>query len=149
MAIYQTDPRAGNEEMMKLAKDALAAFRADAKKAYAELIKQYEGSTVVVGVFGIGSVSLSVEKGEVKLNPDAREVKEVRGRGAIYPETIVAISEGRLTVMEAFHQKGIVVHSGSENLHEAYESFCRHSEAALKSKRLQKTLKEFRAFADV
>ncbi|MBL3596353.1 hypothetical protein JMM63_12345 [Rhodovulum sulfidophilum] len=142
-------PEDGAKAVEKLAADALAGFKADAKKEYAELVKQYEGASATVGVFGMGSVEVSVLSGEVHINPGAKRMGEQRGVGAISPEALVAISEGKMTVLDAFHRGEIVVRAGSEALHEGYDSFLKNSEAALKSNRLQKTLAEFRKMADV
>ena len=149
MTTYQTDPREGAKMIAKLAEDALSAFRADDKNAYAELVKQYEGAAVVVGVFGIGAVTLAVQKGAVKVNPDTKDVGKLSGRAAVYSGTVAAIADGKLTVMEAYHRNELVVRAPSATLHEAYDSFCKHAESALKSKRLRKNLAEFRKFAGV
>ncbi|WP_299635758.1 hypothetical protein [uncultured Ruegeria sp.] len=151
MADYEQrmQPEEGAKAVEKLAEDALAGFRADAKKEYAELVKQYEGASATVGVFGMGSVEVSVMSGEVHINPNQKRKGKGRGVGAISPEALVAISEGRMTVMDAFHRGEIVVRAESAALHEGYDSFIRNSEAALRSKRLQKTLAQFRKIADV
>lgn len=143
------DPQEGAKAVAKLAEEALAGFKADAKGAYSELVKQYDGASATVGVFGMGSVLVTVKGGEVHFNSDEKRKDKVRGVGAISPEALVAISEGKMTVMDAYHRGEVVVRAGSESLHEGYDSFVRHSESALKSKRLQKTLEQFRKLADV
>ena len=116
------DPEEGAKAVAKLAEDALAGFKADAKGAYSELVKQYEGVSASVGVFGMGSVLLSVAKGEVHINPDDKRRGNHRGAGAISPEALVAISEGKMTVLDAFHRGEVVVRAESDALHEGYDT---------------------------
>jgi hypothetical protein len=146
----QVDPRRGREIVADLAQQAIEAFRTDSKKDYDQLVKSYEGCSAVVGIFGLGSVTIAVSGGAVHVNPSdrARGTKLI-ARGAAYPETIVALSEARLTPLEAFHTGDIVVRAESEELHKAYGLMVKMSEGAIRSERLQGVLKRFRAATHV
>lgn len=140
------DPRRGREIVADLAQQAIEAFRADSKKDYEELVKSYEGCTAVVGIFGLGSVTIAVSGGKVYVDAtDRKRSTKLIARGAAYPETIVALSEGRLTPLEAFHTGDIVVRAESEELHKAYGLMVKMSDSAIRSERLQGVLKKFRA----
>ena len=140
------DPK-GNENQQTiedLAHKALGAFRSDAKKEYDTLVKAYEGCNAVVGIFGMGSVTVAVSKGEVHINPNPKQVStKTVGRGATYPETLVALSKGQLTALEAFHRGDLVARAESGDLHTAYGFLVKFSDAALRSARLQGVLGEF------
>jgi hypothetical protein len=138
------DPREGGAFLERIAKDALEAFRRDCEEEYDTLVKKYDDSAVAVGVFGVGAVTLAVTKGEVHVNPPAEKCPRLRGRGAVYPETVIAIAEGRTTALDAFHRGDLLARAESSELHRAYEYFVRFSDAVMRSKRLQKTLQAFR-----
>jgi hypothetical protein len=139
-------PKRGGNVVAELAQRAVEAFRADSKKDFEQLVKTYDGCNAVVGIFGLGSVTIAVSGGEVYVDP-ADRVRDTKfiGRGAAYPETIVALSEGRLTPLEAFHTGDLVVRADSEELHKAYGLMVKMSDGAIRSERLQGVLKEFRA----
>jgi hypothetical protein len=138
----------GRQVIEELAHKALKAFSADAKKDYEHLVKAYDGCNAVVGIFGMGSVTVAVSKGEVHINPDPKQVPtKTIGRGATYAETLVALSQGELTALEAFHKGDLVARAESNELHKAYGFFVKFSDAALRSERLQHVLEEFRTKA--
>lgn len=135
-----------------IARRALEAFRADAKEAYTQLVKEYDNSSAVIGVFGLGTVTLTVSGGEAAVHEKADEKaleKPARlvARGAAYPETILALSEGRVTPIEAFHSGDLVVRAPSEELHRAFGLMVKYSDTAIRSEQLQGVLKEFRELA--
>lgn len=141
-------PSEGNEIMAKFASKALEAFRGDLKEEYAELVKAYDGSAAAVGVFGIGSVTIAVQNGEVAINPAAEKCPPLIGRGATYPEVISALAQGEVTALDAFHQGHLVVQAeDSGQLHRAYDFFVRFSGKALESRRLHNVLQEFEKYA--
>ena len=138
----------GQGQFAAIARRALEAFRADAQEAYAQLVKEYDNSSAVIGVFGMGSVTLAVRGGEAAIHEQAPDKPgRLVGRGAAYPETILALSEGRVTPVEAFHSGDLVVRAASEELHRAFGLMVKYSESAVRSERLQDVLKEFRALA--
>lgn len=140
----------GNQTVANLLRQAVDAFSADAKEDYAALVREYEGESAVVGIFGMGSATIGVNGGKVVVGNDERAGKARSvGRGSTYPETIVALAEGRMTVLEAFHTGDIVVRAPSEDLHKAYGLAVKMTGAAIGSKRLQSVMKEFRSVASV
>jgi hypothetical protein len=142
-------PREGDRIVEELAKDALGAFRTDAKEAFDQLVKTYDGAAAIVGVFGLGSVTIAVSRGQVHINPNPKEVSAtVIGRGAIYPETLVAISRGEVTVLDAFHKGDLLARAESGELHRAYGHFVKFSDAIARSEKFQGVLKTFRARAN-
>lgn len=142
--------RDGDEAVANLLQKAVDAFSRDAKEEFQRLVKAYEGSNAVVGIFGMGSVTIGVSGGKVRVG-SAEKMGKTRflGRGATYPETIVALAEGRMTPLEAFHTGDIVVRAPSDELHKAYGLAVQMSDAAIRSKNLQGVLREFRAKANV
>jgi hypothetical protein len=138
----------GQRQLAEIAQRALEAFRADAREAYAQLVKEYDDSSAVIGVFGLGAVTLTVSGGEAVIHEKAPDKPgRLVARGAAYPETILALSEGRITPVEAFHSGDLVVRAPSEELHRAFGLLVKHSETAIRSARLQEVLREFRALA--
>lgn len=141
----------GQRRFTEIARRALEAFRADSQEAYAQLVREYDNSSAVVGVFGLGSVTLAVSGGEATILDKAPEKgdRQTRlvGRGAAYPETVLALSEGRVTPIEAFHSGDLVVRAPSEELHRAFGLMVKYSDTAVRSDRLQEVLKEFRELA--
>lgn len=134
----------GDDAMAELANQALEAFRADMSKEYEQLVKTYEGSSAGVGLFGVGSVTIAVQNGEVMINPPAEKCPPLLGRGATYPEVLLALARGQLTGLDAFHRGDLLIQvDDSEELHRAYDFFVRFSESALRSQRLRGVLKQF------
>lgn len=135
----------GQRHFAEIARRALEAFRADAQEAYAQLVREYDNSSAVIGVFGMGSVTLAVSGGEATILDKAPDnPSRLIGRGAAYPETVLALSEGRITPVEAFHSGDLVVRASSEELHRAFGLMVKYSDTAVRSERLQAVLKEFR-----
>jgi hypothetical protein len=144
MASRNDDKQRGNP-VEDLAREALEAFKADAPKEYQALVKEYEGQSAVVGVFGMGSVDVAVSRGEVHVGESkSKDKKRPFAHGATYPETILAISRGEITPLEAFHAGDLVVRAPSEELHKAFGYMVKFSDAALGSRGLQRVLGKFR-----
>jgi hypothetical protein len=134
--------------MAELAREALEAFKADAPEEYEALVKEYEGQSAVVGVFSMGSVNVAVSGGAVHISEGKpKEKTRMIGRGATYPETILAMSRGEVTPLEAFHAGDLIVQAQSEELHKAFGLMVKFSGAAIGSKQLQGVLGKFRARA--
>jgi hypothetical protein len=134
----------------ELAHAALEAFRTDAPRAYEELVKEYEGQGAVVGIFGMGSVDISVRGGEVQVGEGAVHDKRAPvARAATYPETILAMSNGEITPLEAFHAGELVVRAPSEELHKAFGYLVKYSDVAIGSKGLQRVLARFKEQAPI
>jgi hypothetical protein len=141
------DQREGRKFVEQIARDTLAALQADAKSEYNELVKAYEGCSAVLGIFGMGSATIAVSRGEVQINPTGNEVgtRQIM-RGATFPETIVAMSTGDVTPLEAFHASDLVVRAAdSRELHKAYEFVVKFSAVPLKSERMQKVIADIKA----
>ena len=134
----------GNAVLEKIAKEALSAFRSDAKKEYESLVAAYEGASASIGVFGLGSVTVAVREKKAGINPPANQCPPMVGRAAVRPETVVAISEGKVTVLDAYHKGDLIVRAESGELHKAYGFLVKFSDAALRSEKLQKVFKDFR-----
>jgi hypothetical protein len=138
----------GNRALEGIAREALDAFRHDAREAYERLVREYEGSAAVVGVFGLGSVTVAVRDGEVHINPEAGKCPKVIGHGATYPETVVDLAEGRTTVLKAFHAADLVVRvDDPQELHRAYSLAVEFTDPVVRSDRLQHVLRRFRDVA--
>ena len=145
----EQESREGRKTVAHLARRAIDAFKADARADYDELVKTYEGRSAVVGVFGLGSVTIAVSGGEVHVDsPDRAKETKLIGRGATYPETILALAEARMTPLEAFHTGDLVVRAPSDDLHTAYGLMVKMSDSAIKSPGLQEVLKEFRGVTE-
>lgn len=135
----------GGNAVKDLAHAALEAFRNDAPREYAELVKEYEGQGAVVGIFGMGSVDIAVSGGEVRVGESTAQGKgKMVARAATYPETILAMSNGEVTPLEAFHAGELVVRAPSEELHKAFGYLVKFSDVALGSKGLQRVLTRFK-----
>jgi hypothetical protein len=133
-----------DDRLAKFATRAVDAFREEDGDAYAEVVKAFEGRSADIAVFGHGRFNLSVEKGQVRVAPRLRGGANT-ARGAIYPETLIALAEGRLTPLEAHFKGDLIARAPSAELHRAYGYFVKFAETALRSARLQELLNEFRA----
>ena len=137
----------GSERIAQFAEAAIDAFKKDCAAPFRKLVKQFSGNAAAVGVFGVGSCVVAVQRGKVQVNPRSLGRSGLTARGATYPETIAALAEGKLTVLDAFHKGDLVMQSvKSEQLHEAYTAFVEHADAALRSKRVQRVITDFRKF---
>lgn len=142
---YQTDPKSGRKKVAHFLDSAIKAFAADAPGDYKRLVKEYDGRSAVVGLFGIGSASVTVRGGDVVVDGPPDNKTRLIARAATHPETILALAEGRTTAMEAFHVGDLVVRAPSDELHRAFGHMVQLSEPVLRSAKLQAVLKEFRA----
>jgi len=137
-------PPSGDGDLARFATRAVEAFREENADAYAELVKEFEGRSADLSVFGHGRLNISVTDGEVRVDPLLRGGAEA-AHGAIYPETLVALAEGRLTPLEAHFKGDLIARAPSADLHRAYGYFVKYADTALRSDRLQSLLKEFQA----
>lgn len=133
-----------SEDLVALAHEAVDAFRKENPKAHRELVSAFEGESADVALFGHGRFHVSVKGEEIEINPGRVRGKASTGRGAIAPETLVDIAEGRLTPLEAFFKGDLIARARSDDLHRVYNYFVEYSDAALRSGRLQKVLEQFR-----
>jgi hypothetical protein len=133
-----------SRNLAALAEKALQIFREESPEAHKELVQTFEGKGADVALFGHGRFHVAVQKGEVSIEPNVVRGGASTGRGAIAPETLLSIVEGRLTPLEAFFNGDLIARAGSADLHLVYENFVKFSEAALRSKRLQELLGDFR-----
>lgn len=133
-----------SRELVRLAEEGIAAFREENPEAYKDLVRGFEGQSADVALLGHGRMHVSVSDGEISLEPDRVAGAESTGRGAIAPETVVEIVEGRLTPMEAFFKGDLIARARSENLHKAYGFMVSYSDTAMRSERLQEILARFR-----
>jgi len=134
--------QAEDESLAKFASRALDAFRDDNADAYKELVEAFEGRSADLSVFGRGRFNVTVAHGEVRIEPRMKGGAEA-ARGAIYPETLVALAEGRMTPLEAHFKGDLIARAPSADLHLAYGYFVKFAESAMQSERLQELLKEF------
>lgn len=131
-------------ELKEVAEQVLEVLHADLPEQYAELVEAYDGQSVVVGVFGMGAVTVAVAGREVLLDPTGDERRPLLGRAATYPEVISALARGNVTVLDAFHRGDLVVQAEDpEELHRAYDFIVRFSDAAMRSERLRGILELF------
>lgn len=145
-------PRPDPEEsrrLAQLAEEAIGAFREENPEAHRDLVRAFEGQSADVALLGHGRMHVAVRDGEVKLDPDRAVGPDSTGRGAIAPETVVEIVEGRLTPLEAFFKGDLIARAHSDDLHKVYDFMVRYSDTAMRSKRLQELLKRFREQYDV
>jgi hypothetical protein len=132
-----------DERLAKIAAAAVDVFRDENPEAFAELIEAFEGRSADLAVFGHGRFNLSVEHGQVSVEPRMRGGADT-ARGAIYPETVVALAEGRLTPLEAHFKGDLIARAPSADLHLAYGYFVKFADSAMRSERLQELVAEFR-----
>ncbi|MGK9236347.1 hypothetical protein KXS07_31485 [Inquilinus limosus] len=135
--------REGDRLVAEMVQGTLDALREEAREQYNKLLEQYRGTAAAVGIFGVGSVTLAVVEGQIQVNPPADRVPPLRGRGALYPETLVAISEGQMTILDAFHRGELVARANAEDLHRAYDSFTEVTEVAIRSSRIREVVSRF------
>lgn len=133
-----------SKKLSRMAMKSVDIFKKENPKEFKELVKQFEGKSADVALFGHGNFHISVKKSDIKIIPDKVLGRASSGRGAIYPETLIAILEGKLTVMEAFHKGDLIARSDSPNLHLVYTNFVKYSDTALRSKQMQVLLAKFR-----
>lgn len=131
-------------QLAELAEEAVRAFREENPEAYEELVKAFNGNSADLALLGFGRFHVSLEKGDLRIEPGVVRGAGSTGRGAIAPETLLAILEGRLTPLEAFFKGDLIARAHSKELHKAYDYFVRFADAALRSKRLQELLGRFR-----
>lgn len=141
---YEAQPAAREGGLKDLAHEVLEAVRADMPEQYAELVEAYDGQAAVVGVFGMGSVTVAVTNKEVLLDPAEGQRPPLLARAATYPEVLTALGRGNVTVLDAFHRGDLVVQADeAEELHRAYDFIVRFSDEALRSERLRGLLDRF------
>jgi hypothetical protein len=139
----QDKVEASDERLAKLAQRAVVAFREENDEAYQELVREFEARSANVAVFGHGRIGVAVKDGQVSVEPGLRGGGDV-ARGAIYPESLVAIAEGRTTPLEAHFKGDLIAQAPSGDLHRAYGYFVKFADSAVRSERLQELIKEFR-----
>lgn len=128
----------------ELAEEAVKAFREENKDAYRELTGTFEGKSADIVLLGNGRFHVSVQKGEVRIEPDVLRGSAGVARGMISPETLIDILEGRRTPLEAFFAGDLIARADSEDLHLAYNTFVKFADTALRSKRLNEMLGRFK-----
>jgi hypothetical protein len=136
--------RESSDKLAALANEAVRAFREENGEGFRELVNAYEGQSADVALFGHGRLHIAVSHGTVDIRPDQMRGSGATGRGATTPETLLAILEGKLTPLEAFFKGDLVARSSSAELHKAYDYFVRFSGTALRSRRFQQLLEQFR-----
>jgi hypothetical protein len=137
-------PPKGNEQLARIAEQALVAFRTDCPAEFATLVRAYENSSAAVGVFGLGNVTLAVKDGEVRINPPTEDCPPLVGRGATYPEVISALARGQITALDAFNRGDMLVRTAeTDELHKAYTFFAEFCGKALESRKLIDVLSTF------
>jgi len=132
-----------DERLARLAQRAVTAFREENSEAYEELVRAFDGRAADLAVFGHGRFNVAVRDGEVVVAPHPRGGGDI-ARGAIYPETLMAIAEGRTTPLEAHFKGDLIARAPSADLHLAYGYFVKFADRALRSERLRELLEEFR-----
>ena len=150
--LYQQRPYQPPEterELAELAEEAVKVFREENPEAYEELVKAFNGKSVDLAVLGHGRFHVSLETADLSIEPGRVRGKGSTGRGAIAPETLLAITEGKLTPLEAFFKGDLIARASSEELHQTYDYFVKFSDAALRSERLQELLGRFREITKV
>lgn len=134
--------------LARLAEQAVATFREENAEAYRELVEAFDGKSANIAVFGVGRFNVEVIEREVRIDHNLRKSPDT-ARGAIYPETAVAITEGRISPLESFFKGDLIAQAPSPDLHRAYGYLVKFSDTALRSERLQELAREFRSLADV
>ena len=142
-------PPESERQFAALAEEAVKAFREENPDAYSELVKAFDGMSADLALLGHGKFHVSLSKGDLQIEPGMVRGPESTGRGAIAPETLLAIIEGKLTPLEAFFKGDLIARANSANLHLAYDYFVKFADAALRSKRLQDLMGRFREMARV
>lgn len=141
-------PGESSRDLAALAEDAIRAFREENPEPYQELVKVFEGKSADVALLGQGKFNISIHNGEVCIEPNVSRGGACTGRGAVAPETLMAIVEGKLTPLEAFFKGDLIARADSADLHQAYSYFVKFSDAALRSERLQEILNRFRSMCE-
>lgn len=131
-------------ELVKLAHEAVEVFQKENPTAFNELVSEFDGKSADLALLGHGRFHARVQKGNVSFEPNVARGAGSTGRGAIAPEVLMAILEGRLTPLEAFFKGDLIARSESANLHLVYNKFVEFSHLALRSKDLQDVLSRFK-----
>ena len=135
----------GSERLSALAEEAVKAFREENAEAFKELTKAFEGQTANLALLGHGRFHICVQKEEVRIEPNVvRGAGKDTSHGAIAPETLLDIVEGRVTPLQAFFKGDLIARSHSDNLHLAYDYFVRFADTAMRSKKLRGLIGKFR-----
>lgn len=142
---YRQDHRDGAELVRRFTESAVDAFRSDAPDEFESLVREFDGHSAVIGLLGIGSTSIGVVKGRVRIGENVGKNTRHVARAATSAETILAIAEGQTTVLEAFHVGDLVVRAPADDLHRAFGFLVRMSEPAIRSSKMQGVLEEFRS----
>lgn len=132
-----------SQKTAAMASDALKSFREENPEAYRELTETFDGRSADVVLLGNGKFHVSVQKGEVRIEPGVLKGSGAP-RGMISPEALMEILEGRRTPLEAFFAGDLVAHADSQDLHLAYNTFVKFADTALRSKSLNEMLGRFK-----
>jgi|GEM_PF-3470589 len=133
-----------SREIASMAEEAVRTFREENKEAYAELTRTFDGKSADVVLLGNGRFHVSVQGGELKIEPGRVKGEAGVARGLISPETLFEILEGRRTPLEAFFAGDLVAQANSKDLHLAYNNFVTFADTALRSQRLNEMMGRFR-----
>lgn len=133
-----------SDDVAALAEEALKVFQQENPEAYKDLVETFEGKAADVALLGHGKFHISVQKSEVSIEPNVIRGGASTGRGAITPETLMTILEGKSTPLQEFFRGNLIARANSTDLHLAYDKFVEFAETALRSKELQEILAKFR-----
>lgn len=133
-----------SRQIASMAEEAVKTFREENNEAYGELIKTFDGKSADLVLLGNGRFHVSVQNGELRIEPDVLKGEAGVARGLISPETLMELLEGKRTPLEAFFAGDLVAQANSKELHLAYNSFVRFADTALRSPRLNEMLVRFK-----
>lgn len=132
-----------SHELSELIMDIVKIFKREDPKGYEEIIKAFNGKSADVALLGQGKFHISIQENEIKIVPGIIRGETSTGRGAIAPETLNLIFEGKLTPLEAFFKGDLIARSNSEDLHKVYNTFVKYSKVILKTKEYTELIERF------
>jgi hypothetical protein len=138
-------PFQASGELAEMAEEAIAVFQEKNPEKFDEMVRTFAGQSVDCALVGHGRFNVSVvEEGRVHIEPNVVRGGPATARAAIYPETLVAITEGKMTAWEAYSKGDLIVRSESGLLYEFYGYYLELGDTFLRSGRLQEVLGRFR-----
>ncbi|NDJ74616.1 MAG: hypothetical protein GYB65_00035 [Chloroflexi bacterium] len=127
-----------------LAQRAAHIFSVENPTTYQEIVQRVNGRSIDVLLIGIGWLRVAMVDCCVCIYPLPTRDQGVLTYVALTPDTLIALIEERLTLMDAFFRGDLIVQVGSAVLHVAYE-YCRQiADTARQSRRLQWVIFRFR-----
>ncbi len=125
-------------------KKAISIVKSENPEKFDKIAKDAEGKVAYVTVEDEESFTVAVsKKGEVKISKGKPKDKPT-GVGIINNSTFFDILDGKQTPLEAFFRADLTANANSRDLHLAYDVMTRGADLAIRSKKLQDLIDDYR-----